>query len=300
MDFEQELVDDLIKPSREKIMMRVEEEFHVMQGFASKDDMMHPKDDKREYTLLVVDDSFEVCNLLESLLIEKYIIYKAYEGEMAQRILAKKYIDLVISDVTMPGMDGLELTSLIKSDITTSHIPVILLTARVGMDDRIEGLQVGADSYIQKPFNPRHLLIRVEKLLASTARFRNSFREYGSPKPSSELIDGLSKGDQKLLNELIDYIEEHMQETGLNADHLSDHIAMSKTQLYRKIKALTGITPHGLIKHLRLKKAAYELRHKEKNVSEVFYETGFNNRSYFYRSFKEAFGVSPGNYGNGG
>jgi len=298
-DFEQELMDDLQKPSSEKIAMKVEEEFQVAQVFAPNEEMMKPVDDNRDYSLLVVDDSYEVCNLVESLLIDKYVIYKAYDGKTALETLNRESIDLVISDVLMPGMDGLELTKLIKTDINTSHIPVILLTARVEMEHRIEGLEVGADSYIPKPFNPRHLMVRIEKLITTSERFRNSFREYSTPQPRSKLLEGLTPVDQKLLTGLIDYIEKNMQDSTLSADHLSSHIAMSKTQLYRKIKALTGLTPHGLIKYLRLKKAANELKQSEKTVSEVFYETGFNNRSYFYRSFKEAFGVPPGDYGNG-
>lgn len=243
----------------------------------------------------MVDDSYEVCNLAESLLVDKYVIYKAYDGKTARETLNRESIDLVISDVIMPGMDGLELTRLIKTDINTSHIPVILLTARAEMEQWIEGLEVGADSYIPKPFNPRHLMVRIEKLIASSERFRNSFREYNTPQPWSELLEGLTPGDQKLITGLIDYIEENMQDTTLSADHLSGHIAMSKTQLYRKIKALTGLPPHGLIKYLRLKKAANELKQNEKTVSEVFYEAGFNNRS-----FKEVFGVPPGDYGNDG
>lgn len=297
-DFEQELVDDLQKPSSEKIAMKVEEEFQVAHVFTPNEEMIKQEDDNREYSLLVVDDSYEVCNLVESLLIDKYVIYKAYDGKSALETLNRESIDLVISDVIMPGMDGLELISLIKTDINTSHIPVILLTARTEIEHRIEGLEVGADSYIPKPFNPRHLMVRIEKLIASSEHFRNSFREYNTPQPRSELLEGLTPGDQQLLTGLIDYIEENMQDTTLSADHLSSHIAMSKTQLYRKIKALTGLTPHGLIKYLRLKKAANELKQSEKTISEVFYETGFNNRSYFYRSFKEVFGVPPGDYGN--
>lgn len=296
-DFEQELVDDLQKPSNEKIRMKVEEEFQVVQMFSTNEEIIKPEDDKREYSLLVIDDSYEVCNLVESLLIDKYVIYKAYDGKTALETLNRESIDLVISDVIMPGMDGLELTSLIKTDINTSHIPVILLTARASMEHRIEGLEVGADSYIPKPFNPRHLMVRIEKLIASSERFRNSFREYDTPQPRSELLEGLTPVDQTLLTGLIDFIEENIQDNNLSADQLSSHIAMSKTQLYRKIKALTGLTPHGLINYLRLKKAAMELKHSEKTVSEVFYETGFNNRSYFYRSFKKAFGVPPGDYG---
>lgn len=299
-DFKQELVDDLQQPSSEKIAMKVAEEFQVPHVFGLREEMLEPETNSREYSLLLVDDSYEVCNLVESLLVEKYVIYKAHDGKMALEILNRESIDLVISDVIMPGMDGLKLTKIIKTDINTSHIPVILLTARAEMEDRIEGLEVGADSYIPKPFYPRHLIVRIEKLIASGERFRKAFREYNEPHPRSELLKGLSPGDQKLIIGLIEYIEEKMQDPALNADHLSDQMAMSKTQLYRKIKALTGLTPHGLIKYLRLKKAANELKQSEKTVSEVFYETGFNNRSYFYRSFKEAFGVPPGDYGHDG
>jgi AraC-like DNA-binding protein len=189
----------------------------------------------------------------------------------------------------------LELCSRIKSDINTSHIPVILLTAKGEVEHRIEGLEAGADSYIPKPFHPRHLIVRIEKLLEAMERFRDTFKEY-NPHPQPEALNGLSPKDKKLLACLTSFIEDNLENITLNADSLSEHQAMSKTQLYRKIKALTDLTPHGLIKHIRLRKAASLLEKGEKNVSEVFYETGFNNRTYFYRSFKEAYGMTPGEY----
>ena len=295
-NIEQNPVEDLQKSNREKLAMRVAEEFHAPIVFGPEEEVISPENDSREYSLLVVDDSYEVCNLVESLLIDKYVIYKAHDGKTALETLRREPVDLVISDVVMPTMDGLELTRIIKTDINTSHVPVILLTAKADMEHRIEGLEVGADSYIPKPFNPRHLMVRIEKLIATSEHFRKAFREYDEPQPGSELLKGLSPGDQKLITGLIEFIEEKMLDSALNADHLSDHMAMSKTQLYRKIKALTGLTPHGLIKYLRLKKATTELKQGEKTVSEVFYETGFNSRSYFYKTFKEAFGVSPGDY----
>lgn len=295
-DFENDLVDDIRKPSSEKIAMKVAEEFEAAHIFDDEEEGKESENDTREYSLLVIDDSYEVCNLVESLLIDKYKIHKANDGRTAQEILGRESIDLVICDVVMPGMDGLELTKLIKNDIDTSHIPVILLTAKAEIEHRIKGLEVGADSYIPKPFHPRHLMVRIEKLIANREHFRKTFREYNEDQSRSELLKGLSPGDRKLLTSLIESIEVKMSDSDLNAEYLSEHMAMSKTQLYRKIKALTGLTPHGLIKNLRLKKAASELKLGEKTVSEVFYETGFNSRSYFYQTFKEEFGVPPGNY----
>ncbi|MFZ5941157.1 MAG: hybrid sensor histidine kinase/response regulator transcription factor [Bacteroidota bacterium] len=295
-DYISEITEETRRPSSEKIAMRVAEEFQgpkipaTPEKKATKELTSHP------YTLLVVDDSIEVCNLVESLLSDQYNIIKAYDGKTALEILSEESIDLVISDVLMPGIDGLELTSIIKNDINTSHIPVILLTARTEPEHRIEGLEMGADSYIPKPFYPRHLKIRIEKLIANSERLRKAFREYNEPEPGEDLLKGLSPADRKLILGLIDFVEENMHEPDLSAEQLSDYMAMSKTQLYRKIKALTGHTPHGLIRYLRLKKAATELKKGEKTVSEVYFETGFNNRSYFYRSFKEAFGVPPGEY----
>ena len=295
-DFENDLVDDIRTPSSEKIAMKVAEEFETSHIFDNNDEEIEPENDKREYTLLVVDDSYEVCNMVESLLMDNYYIFKAIDGRTALEILGQESIDLVISDVVMPELDGLELTKIIKTDINTSHIPVILLTAKTEIEHRIEGLEVGADSYIPKPFHPRHLMVRVEKLIANRELFRKNFREYNENLSRSELLKGLGSGDQKLLTGLIEFIEEKLSDSNLNADYLSEHMFMSKTQLYRKIKALTGLTPHGLINNLRLKKAAFELKQGEKTVTEVFYETGFNSRSYFYQAFKEEFGVSPGNY----
>jgi DNA-binding response OmpR family regulator len=211
-------------------------------------------------------------------------------------MLEKNSIDLVISDVIMKGMDGIELTRRIKNDINTSHIPLIMLTAKAEIEDRILGLEVGADSYIPKPFHPRHLMIRVEKLISRREQFRKTFSESEENISYSELLKGLTPNDQKIIKSLVEFIDQNFQVPDLNANTLAHHVAMSKTQLYRKIKALTGLTPNGLINNLRLKKAAQILKFSEKTVSEVYYESGFNSRSYFYQTFKATYGVPPGDY----
>jgi signal transduction histidine kinase/DNA-binding response OmpR family regulator/ligand-binding sensor domain-containing protein len=293
--YESDIIEDSFVLQPDKIAKKVIEEFQIPHDYPLIDSVKVIKNARKEHTILIVDDNPQVCNLISSLLIEEYNIYTAHNGDEALDIIAIEHIDLVVSDVIMPNMDGLELCSMIKSDINTSHIPVILLTAKGELEQRIEGIEAGADSYIPKPFHPKHLLVRVEKLLEAMERFRKSFKDY-TPKPQSEQFQVLSLKDRKLLASLTEYIEENLENSSLNSDSLSSHQAMSKTQLYRKIKVLTDLTPHGLIKHIRLKKAALLLKQGDKTVSEVFYEIGFNNRTYFYRSFKEAYGVTPGEY----
>jgi signal transduction histidine kinase/DNA-binding response OmpR family regulator/ligand-binding sensor domain-containing protein len=286
-------------PSSEKISLKVEVEFQTLNLSDIQDDYTDPTEDNRQYSVLLVDDNYEVCLLVESMLIDTYFIFKACDGENALNVLNKESIDLVICDVVMPGMDGIEFTRRIKNDIHTSHIPLIMLTAKVEIEDRIEGLEVGADSYIPKPFHPRHLMIRVEKLISGREKFRKTFRELEENIPYAELLKGLSPYDQRIIRSLVEYIDENLQIPDLNASSLAHHVAMSKTQLYRKIKALTGLTPHGLINNLRLKRAAKTLKTSHKTVSEVYYETGFNSRSYFYQTFKDTYGVPPGDYKEG-
>jgi signal transduction histidine kinase/DNA-binding response OmpR family regulator/ligand-binding sensor domain-containing protein len=293
--YEQDIIEDSFVLQTDKITKKVIKEFQIPHDYPLVESVKILKNEKKEYTILIVDDNPQVCNLISSLLVDEYNIYTAHNGNEALAILDVEQIDLVISDVIMPNMDGLELCSAIKSDINTCHIPVILLTTKGELEQRIEGLEAGADSYIPKPFHPKHLKVRIEKLLEAMERFRKSFREY-DPQPQSELLQGLSSKDRKLLTSLTDYIEENLEDSSLKAESLSSHQAMSKTQLYRKIKVLTDLTPHGLIKYIRLKKAAFMLQQGNKTVSEVFYETGFNNRTYFYRSFREAYGTTPGEY----
>ncbi len=293
--YEKELVEDEYVLHAEKIVKNVLNEIGISHKYQLEIQKDTASGVDKKHTVLIVDDNQQVCNLIGNLLVNEYKIFTAHNGVDALAVVDKEHIDLMISDVIMPKMGGLELCAKIKSDINTCHIPVILLTAKGETEQRIEGIEAGADSYIPKPFNPDHLFVRIKKLLETRERFRMAYKEYDE-KPQDELLNGLSPKDKQLLSGLTDYIEKNMEDSLLNADHLSDYLAMSKTQLYRKIKALTDFTPHGLIKHIRLKKAAALLQEGDKTVSEVFYETGFNNRTYFYRSFKEAYGVTPGEY----
>lgn len=248
--------------------------------------------DKRRYSLLVVDDNVSITALLENLLSDKYVIHKALSGKKALAALDENAIDLVISDVLMPDMDGLTLCKRIKSNIQTSHIPVILLTAKAEIENRIEGLQMGADSYIPKPFHPEHLFIRIEKLIERMELTRKKFQNFAEVE-LHHLSPGIGERDDQFFSKITLCIQQHLSETEFNADTIADEVGMSKASLYKKVKTITGLTPHGLIKQYRLKKAADLLKNSDMSVSEVIYETGFNSRSYFYKSFNELFHCHP-------
>jgi signal transduction histidine kinase/ligand-binding sensor domain-containing protein/AraC-like DNA-binding protein len=247
---------------------------------------------RNPYSLLVVDDNAQITSLLEDILSDKYSVHKAQDGKKALAILGEERVDLVISDILMPDMDGLTLCKKIKENIQTSHIPVILLTAKVEIENRIEGLQVGADSYIPKPFHPEHLFIRIEKLLERMELIRKKFQNFGENE-IPHLSIGISERDDIFFSKITQCIQDHLSEPEFNADDIGDEVGMSKASLYRKVKTITGLTPHGLIKQYRLKKAADLLKHSSMSVSEVIYETGFNSRSYFYKSFNEMFHCHP-------
>ena len=247
----------------------------------------------KKYRILVAEDDPELSNLLFRLLSEQYDVSLAKTGKQALELIKNNRIDLLVSDIVMPEMDGLTLCKTIKSEILTSHIPVILLTARSEMENRIEGLEMGADSYIPKPFHPKHLFVRIEKLLKTREQISEYFKtNFGTP--SYDLQQNYSARDKDLLEKCVIYIENNFGEESLDAEMLASHLALSKAQLYRKIKALTGLTPHGLIKNFRLKKARQMIAEGKYSTSEIIYMTGFNNRTYFYRSYKEIFGETPG------
>lgn len=245
-----------------------------------------------EYSILVVDDHASIVSLLDNILSVKYQVFKARSARKALEILDEEKIDLVISDVIMPDMDGLSLCKLIKENIQTSHIPVIMLTAKAEIENRIEGLQSGADSYIPKPFHPDHLFIRIEKLIERMELIRKKFRNFADLE-LTHLSTGIGSRDDDFFLKITQCIHDHLSEPEFNADTIAEEVGMSKASLYKKVKNVTGLTPHGLIKQYRLKRAADLLKHSDMSVSEVIYETGFNSRSYFYKSFNETFHCHP-------
>ncbi len=290
--------DQLIIRSRlkEKINTEFESSEYVPEGGNGSGTFTGREAQDKENRLLIVDDNREVLTMIRDIIPEQYDVKTAGSGQEALAILENEKIDLVISDVIMPGMDGLELCRKIRENLETSHIPVILLTARSEIEHRIEGLHSGADSYIPKPFHPEHLFIRIEKLLQSRELIRNKFRSLAL-NDEDKITHGLEKKEEAFLSRLAVFIRKEMSDTALDADRIASHMGMSKTALYKKIKGLTGLSPHLLINQYRLKQAAELLKKGEMNVSEIIYETGFNSRSYFYRTFNELFQCSPKDFG---
>jgi ligand-binding sensor domain-containing protein/signal transduction histidine kinase/DNA-binding response OmpR family regulator len=248
-----------------------------------------------DVSILIVEDNKEITNFLQKELQNSFNICKATDGLQALEFLKNEVIHLVISDIMMPVMDGIELCRKIKTDIEYSHIPVILLTAKNTITSKIEGLETGADAYIEKPFVFEYLLAQINSLLNN----RNHTKEYYAHSPLAH-IKGIAstKADKNFLEELQKIIDENITDKDLDVDTLSRMMNMSRGTFYRKIKGLSDLTPNELINLSRLKKAAELLAEGKYKINEVANMVGYNLNSNFSRDFHKQFGVSPTNYLN--
>ncbi len=245
--------------------------------------------------ILIVEDNDDFRSFLSDSLQGMYRICEAANGKEAWNMIPGLQPDIIISDVMMPEMDGCELCRLVKNDIRTSHIPLILLTARTAEEQKIEGLSEGADDYITKPFNFEILLLRIRKLIEAGVKKREQFQQQIDPKPSEITITSL---DEKLIAKAIRYVEDNIGRSELSVEEMSRELGMSRVHLYKKLLTITGKSPIEFIRVIRLKRAAQLLRESQMNVSEIAYEVGFNNPKYFSKYFKEEFGKLPSEYKN--
>lgn len=247
--------------------------------------------------LLVIDDHADMRNYLRDQLADKYQVFLAENGAKGVDIAFDIIPDLIISDVMMPGLDGFKLTSALKKDIRTSHIPIILLTARKSSESQVSGLKTGADDYISKPFSFELLDLRIHNLLENRKRAHRFFKRMSN----AEELDGLEiEGfDKTFLNKAFKAIHENFESEEFSVEEFAGMMSLSRTQLYRKIKALTGNTPVQLIKNVRMNRAAELLRSREMTVSETAYKTGFKDIAHFSRSFREFFGRNPSDFMKG-
>ena len=240
--------------------------------------------------ILLVDDNEDILDFLVSDLGEKYTVLTAHNGHEALQVLAGETVQLVVSDIMMPVMDGFELCKAIKSDIDNSHIPVILLTAKNTLQSKIEGLETGADAYIEKPFSPEHLQVQVANLLMN----RVKIKEYFAQSPLVHMRSmAYSKADEQFLESLNNFVYERMDDVQFDVEHLARLMNMSRPTLYRKIKAISNLTPNELINITRLKKAAQLLTEGNLKISEVAGTVGYTSVTHFGRNFQKQFGTTP-------
>jgi DNA-binding response OmpR family regulator/two-component sensor histidine kinase len=242
--------------------------------------------------ILLVDDEPEILILLRDFLQSDYNILFAANGREAYDKVLSDQPDLIVSDVMMPVMDGIELCGMLRDNFDTSHLPIILLTAKAEIEDRIAGLKAGADSYIPKPFHPEHLKVRIEKLLKLRYTIR---RHFGTQDNNPALV---TKIPDPFFQKLLSYIDENIDDETLSSETLCDKLAISKSSLYNKTKTVLGTTPNSLINQRRLSKAATLLKSTTLTVSEIIDQTGIASRTHFYDLFNKTFGCSPSDFRN--
>jgi DNA-binding response OmpR family regulator len=224
---------------------------------------------------------------------KKYNILEAGDGRDGFKKATETIPDLIISDVMMTEMDGFEFCGKLKADERTNHIPVVLLTARAEPEDKIEGLEAGADDYLLKPFDAKELTTRIKNLIIQRQKLREQI--YKEIILNSNDISAAS-ADNKFLFRLIDICNKHISDSDLNAEMLGQKVGLSRSQLHRKLKAIINQSATEFIKTLRLRRAALLISQNQNNISQIAYEVGFSNLSYFAKSFKEVYSLTPSEY----
>jgi signal transduction histidine kinase/DNA-binding response OmpR family regulator/ligand-binding sensor domain-containing protein len=243
--------------------------------------------------LLIVEDNSDMRNFIKRILGESHQIIESANGQEGLDKALREIPDFIISDVMMPVMDGYALCAKIKSNELTSHIPVILLTAKADQDSKISGLEVGADDYLLKPFDAEELRLLVRNRMATIQKTRDRFSREVMLEPRKIAITSL---DERFVNKVMEVIELHMAEELFSIDDLAKEVGYSHMQLYRKIKALAGQSPSVFVRTIRLKRAAALLEKDSDNVTQIAYSVGFSSLSYFTKCFKEQYGITPGQY----
>ena len=253
-----------------------------------------PDEEGAKRHIVVVDDDIDIGNYLKVMLKPKYKVSLYFDAASALKGMEEEAPDLIISDVVMPGMDGYELCARIKGDLQLSHIPVVLVTAKVAVENQVQGLDKGADAYVTKPFQPAYLQALVKSLLENREKLH---RQLGSVTTTEEIEpEALSPRDAAFMKELYELMEKELANTDLDITRMTEMMKISRTKFYYKVKGLTGENPSVFFKRYKLNRAADLLKEGKFNMSEIAYMTGFNTLSHFSTSFKKQFGVPPSEY----
>ncbi|MBK6902942.1 MAG: helix-turn-helix domain-containing protein [Saprospirales bacterium] len=248
--------------------------------------------------VLVVEDNSDVVSYLSACLEGHYRLEVAYDGQSGIEKGIERVPDLVISDVMMPRKDGFEVCLTLKSDTRTSHIPLVLLTAKADIESRLQGLEHGADVYLPKPFNKTELLVQLRRLLELRQRLQAHYLALAGASNAGELELG-EKEENEFVLRIRRKVEEHLSDPGFSVDRLCREMAMSNSQLQRKLNALTGFAPNHFIRYIRMLDAQRLLKNTTLTVAEIAFQTGFEDPAYFTRAFKKEFGVTPTGYREG-
>ncbi len=254
------------------------------------------KPEKEKLELLIIEDNEEMRAYIRQCIDnDKYNIIEARDGEEGIQLAQMHIPDLIISDVMMPKKDGFQVTKAIRTHLSTSHIPLILLTAKAALHSRLKGIKHGADVYLTKPFSPEELTLRIRKLIEIRQLLQLRFRQVQptSKTVEKETVNEVYNQEHEFLEKLKTYVLKNIRDENLNGDILSKHVNISRMQLYRKLKALTNQTITEFVKNIRLEFSRSLLFEKELNISEIAYESGFTSLSYYSRSFKKKYGKSP-------
>ncbi|RAI92089.1 hybrid sensor histidine kinase/response regulator transcription factor [Algoriphagus yeomjeoni] len=288
------VIQTIQKPSRNEL---VEELGGQLSGELDLEDkqLLKITSTKKEFSIVIADDSEDIRTYLKSLLCEEYDVMEAVDGQKALELVQKELPDLVISDVMMPNMDGIRLCHEIKNQINTSHIPVILLTARASLTYEMDGLQEGADDYITKPFNPGIVKTRIQNILANRKILREHFLNKVRFEPESTTVSD-NNLDSLFIEKAITLVNDNLQNEGFGIEVMVDELNMSQSTLFRKIKALTGLSLTGFIRSVKLKHAAKMILQSDIKLSQVAFEVGFNDYKYFTKCFQQQFECLPSEY----
>ncbi|MBE0673311.1 MAG: response regulator, partial [Bacteroidales bacterium] len=243
--------------------------------------------------ILIVEDNRELNSFIAGTLSKEWAVLEAFNGEEGYTAAVQNIPDLIVTDVMMPVSDGYELCRRIKQNEKTGHIPVIILTARADRQSTITGLDCGADDYISKPFDMVELSMKIRNHLETSARIRDRYRIEFLTAPDESAIP---VPEDTMMQKVIDLMKEHIANPDFHVSSICNELFISRTQLYRKIEALTGYSPAGLLRSIRLKTAAAMFRKGHDNVAQVMYRVGFSSQSNFARHFRKQFGVNPSAY----
>lgn len=256
------------------------------------DEQQEETEDMKD-TILIVEDNAEVRALIRQGLVASYRVVEASDGKEGIRMAREHPVSLVVSDVMMPQMSGAELCHQLKHDELTSHIPVILLTARADHESKLEGLRTGADDYMVKPFNLQELQARIVNLLDQRKRLAMRFSRRIAVQPHDITVTPL---DERFIEKCIRMVEDHMDDPELNVNAMTKSLGISRTHLQRKLKSITGLAANEFIQDLRLKRAAVLIEKNADTIAQIAYQVGFNDQSYFTKCFRKKFGKTPSDY----